>query len=103
MDIDQFDRIDKLADDVYNKFEELHQKGAFVDIENKMKEICSYLNEKYAISVSLDVEVFSEEKERSITLVKRGLACSGDQEPYLARLGSTAHRYVVNGQIVKLL
>ena len=102
MDADQFDKIDELADDVYDKFDELHKKGIFADIETKMKEICSHLKEGDSISVNFDVEVFSAEKEQTITLIKRGLACSRDQETHLVRSGSTAHRYIVNGQIVKL-
>ncbi len=43
MEPDQFDKIENLSDDVYDKFEELYKKGAFADIENKMKEICSNL------------------------------------------------------------
>jgi len=102
MDAEQFDSIEKLADNVYDKFDELYKKGIFAEIEAKMKDVCASLKEEYSISVNFDVEVFNSEKEQSITLTKRGIACFGGQAPYLASSGSTAHRYVVNGQIVKL-
>lgn len=102
MEVDQFDRIENLSDDVYDKFEELHKKGVFADIESKLKEICSSLKEEYSISVNLAVEVFNAEKEKSMILLGRGIECSGGHEPHLATSGSTSHRYVVNGHIVKL-
>lgn len=102
MEVDQFDRIENLSDEVYDKFEELHKKGVFADIESKLKEICSSLKEEYSISVNLAVEIFNPEKEKNITLLRRGIECSSGHETYLATSGSTSHRYVVNGHIVKL-
>ena len=102
MDSEQFDKMDKLADDVYEKFDDLYKQGVLADIEAKLKDVCSHLKEEYSISINLDMEVFSSKKEQTITLTKRGLACFRGEKPYLASSGSTAHRYVVNGQIFKL-
>jgi len=102
MDTDQFDRIHKLADDVYEKFDDLYKQGVLSDLEAKMKEICSSLKEEYSVSINFDMGVFSSEKEQLISLTKRGITCFGGGEPYLFSSGSTIHRYIVDGQIVKL-
>jgi ribosomal protein L32 len=102
MDSEQFDKVDKLADDVYEKFDDLYKQGVLADLESKMKEICVHLKKEYSVSINFDLEVFSDKKEQTITLIKRGMACFKGDSPYLATSGSTAHRYIVDGQIVKL-
>jgi len=47
MDAEQFDSIEKLADNVYDKFDELYKKGIFAEIEAKMKDVCASLKEEY--------------------------------------------------------
>ncbi len=103
MEKQQFEKLDKLADRICDKFAELDKKGAFSGIEEEMNKICSELPEKYDITFRFTLGIFDEEKENEIQLLETGISCFGQNTAYrLQGTGSTPHSYLVNGKISKI-
>lgn len=102
MEPTQFEGLDRLADDVYDKFEELRKKGLFADLEEKLKQACAKLGKNYSVSFNVDLDVFDSEKEKGMVLIKTGVACSGGDQPHRADGTSSVHTYIVNGMIRKV-
>lgn len=103
MEPNQFDKLDQLADAVYEKFEELDKAGHLKDLKAKLESLCADLDEKYSISINLDCDVFDSEKENAISLVRTGIACSGgEKNPFRVDSSATVHTYVVDGAMKKV-
>jgi len=103
MEQKQFDKLDQLADAVYDKFEELYKAGYLKELKSKLEELCSSLAEKYSVSINMDLDIFDSEKEKSISMVRTGIACSrGEKKPFRVDSSATVHTYITDGAIKKV-
>ena len=102
MEPEQFEKLDRLSDEAYDKFKEWYGKGFFKDLEEKLGQIGSFLKENYSVSLNLELDIFDSEREKTLTLMKTGIACIGGEKPYRADSGSTVHTYLVDGKIRKI-
>lgn len=103
MEKELFEKVDKLADQIADKFDELDKKGIFSDIENKMNEICAKLPEKYSMAFRFMLHFSDNEKEKDIQIMDVGIGVFGHNKPYRITGGSsTPHTYIVGGNIRKV-
>lgn len=99
MEESKFIQLRHLSDMAYDKFEELYSSGALAELEHEIYKVASDLPKTFSISLELNVSVFDEEREKSLSLLTTGLASDERGKPYRTRGDATVHRYVVDGHI----
>ena len=64
-----------------------------------MTKLKKKLGDRYLVSLGVTVDVFDQEMERCLLLLRNGLSGFGDDEPYHASGDSTPQKYVADGEI----
>jgi Zn-finger nucleic acid-binding protein len=95
----EFARLDPVADLVNDKCEELYQKGAFNEILARLKQVVAELPGDYSVSFDIQMNVFDNNRERSLRLLDTGFNVLKGEEPYRHYGDSTAQKYLVDGEI----
>ena len=103
MNMDKIDKLDQLADAVDEKLCDLIEKGELKDLKENLGNISSELSERYSISITLNLEIFDNVRNKSISLVKNGFNCVGHETPYqITSSCSSYHTYIVKGERLKV-
>ncbi|TWT66714.1 hypothetical protein Pla123a_46000 [Posidoniimonas polymericola] len=98
MDKNLYEQIDPDVDILAGQVTELIDSEACESIKRQLAELSRVLGE-YSLTLDIRLQVFDAERGRSLPLLQTGLATSAGNPPYTAWGDSTAHRYVVNGDL----
>jgi hypothetical protein len=100
MDKITFEAADPIIDEVADAASVLLQ-------DDSLKEMCRLLNNlkaavgsQYDISLSLNVDIFDEAKNRTMPLLQTGLSGFGGEKPFQTWGDSSPHRYIADGEIL---
>ena len=100
---DDIKYLDQLADDVDKKLSDLYEKGELKELERRLGEVCQKINDRYSVTLTLNLEVYDENRDKIITLVNNGISCFGRETPYrVTRSSSTNHTYILEGERVRI-
>jgi ribosomal protein L32 len=99
---DEFEQLEPLVDEVYDRSNEWFESQAFAGIRAELHRLSDLLPPKSSVSVDVVVRVFDDQREQDLPLLTTGIVLSAGHEPHPANSDSTVHRYVVNGEICKL-
>jgi len=95
----EFKKLDPLSDSINEKFDELHQNGAFEEILRMLKEATGQLPDTYSVSFDIRMNVFDADREMSLSLLTTGFSTSKGDDPYRHHGDSSPQKYWVNGQM----
>jgi Zn-finger nucleic acid-binding protein len=103
MENEKFLKLDKIADDVHDKFKKLNELGEFDEIKEKIQEVLKSIPEKYSIDLGLSLAIHDLERIKTIDIYSIGLTGIG-QEPKMFEYGDgyQFNRYLSNGNIVEI-
>ncbi len=102
MEASKFDRLEKLAEMVNDKINELFEDGEFSEIYKEIKNVAEEFNDNSAVSVEFGVNVFNSKKKNCLQTLSLALTSATNEEPYIAYGDSTPARYLVDGRIMKV-
>jgi hypothetical protein len=99
MDQSTWEDIDPQLDEIADEIERILAS----DDAKKLRELLATLSQTVVEDVSVDlncmVSIFDRDREKSLSLVNVGLGVSESGEVYPTSGDSSAHRYVVDGEI----
>ena len=98
----EFTALDKLADEVDEKAEEWLQSEALSELRAALEKAAASLPEGYQVTLDIKLNVFDEQRERTIELLSHGLCFSLGIQAFEASGTSSPHRYVVDGELCEL-
>lgn len=96
MDPELFKAADPLLDQIAEVAEQQLASG---ELRRLLVELGNRLAKGYTVALTLTVDVYDPEQERSLPLLNTGLATSEGQEPYRTWGDSSPQRYVVDAGI----
>ncbi len=102
MDVQTYDRTQELADLLLSELQRLHREKGLGKIEEKLKQISGSLPKGYSITLNFSVEVFDENREKSLKTGDAGLTCLEGDRPYLSTSESSPAKYIVDGELMKV-
>ena len=95
----EFRLLDPLTDFIDGKFDELHKTGELDGILAQLKEVVSQLPEDLSVSFDIQLNVFDNDREMGIALLRTGFNCHGGDDPYRHYGDSSVQKYSVNGEM----
>jgi hypothetical protein len=102
MDVQTYDATHELADVLMDELKRLYREKKLTAVEDKLKEISSNLPKGYSITVNFSVEVFDENREKSLKTTDAGITCMEGDNPYLSTNESSPAKYIVDGALMKV-
>lgn len=102
MNESEFKKLNALAEVVFSNIEALEQSGAWEKVLDQMAMTARDLPENFSVSLKFNLDVFDSEREKDLTLLSTGFACSPGHPPYEVSDESTIQRYVVDGDICQV-
>jgi len=94
----EFKMLDKVADTICDKFDDLHMAGVFSEIFEQLQTVAGRLPGTFYVNFNVELIVFDTKRERSRSLLSTGFT-TGEEKPYRASKDSSTQRYVVEGDI----
>ncbi|MHC4497411.1 MAG: hypothetical protein ACYSYM_16480 [Planctomycetota bacterium] len=95
----EFKLLDPLADSINDKFEELHEAGAFKHILHELKKAVAQPPNTYSVSFDIRVNVFDTDREKGLSLLTMGFNANKGQEPYRHYGDTSPQKYLVDGEM----
>ena len=102
MDVQTYDHTHELSDLLFTELQRLYREQRLTKVEEKLKEISASLPKGYSITVNFSVEVFDENRDKSLKTTDAGITCLEGDHPYLSTSESTPAKYIVDGEIQKV-
>ena len=99
MEKNEFEQIDPLIDDISEQVSELIEGETLDQLKAKLAEISRILGEPYSLTLDISLQVFDEEREKSLPLLQTGLSTNNGSPARQCWGDSSPHRYVVHGQL----
>ena len=94
-----FEKADPLLDEIAESTEEVLDSPTLAQQRKLLAGLNTEIGSRYAISLSVTVDVFDREKERCLPLLQTGLSGFEGDEPYHTTGDSTPQKYVADGEI----
>ena len=95
----EFRSLDSVAESINDKFEELHDAGAFAEILKQIQEASQTLPGTHSVTFDVRMEVYDKHRQKSLSLLTTGFAASKGQDPYRHYGDSTPQKYLVEGEM----
>lgn len=102
MDVQTYDLTHELADLLFTELQRLYGEQRLTKVEDKLKEISANLPKGYSLTVNFSVEVFDENRDKSLKTTDGGITCMDGDRPYLSTSESSAAKYIVDGELMKV-
>ncbi|HLP43406.1 MAG TPA: hypothetical protein VK465_18025 [Fibrobacteria bacterium] len=103
MEVQTYDHTHELADLLVSELQRLHRENKLTALEDKLKEISAALPKGYSITVNFSVEVFDENRDKSIRTTNAGITCMEGDRPYLSAHDEISPaKYIVDGVMMKV-
>ena len=103
MKASEFKALDPLAGALDERCDRWFASPEFAALKEALVRAAATLPPSYSMSVDVELRVFDSARERGgLSLLRTGLSASGEGELYRTAGDSTAHRYVVGGEICEL-
>jgi ribosomal protein L37E len=99
MDPSTFETADKYTDEIAEVVERLFGSPETKDLRNLLTEMSKAMGNRYSVTLDVRVDVFDNQKERSLPMLSVGLSAMEGKEPFPVSGDSSIHRYVVEGEI----
>jgi hypothetical protein len=98
----EFRRLQELADSLFAELDKLDEAGAWKKALQAMEMTAADLPKPHSISFKFTLSVFDTDRDKEMTVLSAGFACSSEGKPFDATGDSTIHRYVVDGEICQV-
>ena len=95
----EFKILDELADAVNDKVDSLAESGQFDELLKKLQEATGKLPESFSVSFDIQLNVFDENKEKMVPILRTGFATSQEKEPYRHFADTSEQKYMVDGEM----
>jgi hypothetical protein len=99
MDKSTFEIVDPLMDEIAESTEEVLDSPTLAQLSKLLVDLNTKIGSRYAVSLSVTVDVFDREKERCLPLLQTGLSGFDGDKPYHTTGDSTPQKYVADGEI----
>lgn len=99
MDQAIYDSIKEPLDRLESLVEEALDSETFALLREGLKRIGHGLGSQHSVDLSVRLEIFDREKERTLSLINSGYSCGNDGQPYRTHSDSSHQRYAVEGKI----
>ena len=100
MDKTTFEIADPMMDEIADAIGDLLDSPETATIRSLLTKLNDAIGKRYAVSFDVNIEVFDQEKERSLPLIQTGLSGFEDGELYQTWGDSTPQQYLVGGKVV---
>jgi predicted Zn-ribbon and HTH transcriptional regulator len=94
----EFRALDKLADAISDKFDDLYIAGEFTEILEQLQDAAGKLPDTYYANFNVELTIFDTKRRRSISLLSTGFSTGGEKPDRVAKDLST-QRYIVDGEM----
>jgi hypothetical protein len=98
----EFQALDPIADELYDRADEWFQSPAFGEIKAAMRRVSAVLPASYSVSIDVSLRVFDENRLQELPLLSTGMNTTAGKEPHRVDSDSTVHRYVLDGDIYQI-
>ena len=99
MDPSAFDASQSHLDDLAESIVSALELPELETLRAQLSALKTTLGQRYGVSLNLIIEVFDNEKEKGLPLLRTELATSNDGELYRTWSDSTPQRYITGGEI----
>jgi hypothetical protein len=99
MDANQFAKADPLLDEIAESLDKELAGPGFSNIGKILERIRKVFGEQYSVGLSLVVDLFDDEGERSLPLLTTGLLTVAGNPPFRTYGDSSPQRYIVDGKL----
>jgi hypothetical protein len=99
MDPKLFSAADRYIDQIDDALDQALASPELREVREALAALGKRLGDHYSVTLTCLVEVFDQQKGRTLPLLNMGLSTSNGAEPFPVSGDSTPHRYVVDGQI----
>ena len=100
MDRATFEAADKHVDRIAELVDEALGSPRFAELKRELAALSKAVGDRYSVDFTCLLNVFDGEAERGLSLLNTGLSCADGQEPYRSWGDSTAHKYIVDGEMM---
>lgn len=98
----EYRALDPLADEADEKAEEWLRTDTLGELRQALERVAASLPDSYQISLDISLNVFDNEREKSVELIKHGMCFSNGVRAYETSGTSSPHRYIVDGEVCEL-
>ena len=91
---------DPIMDEIADAIGVLLDSPETATVRSLLTRLNEAIGKRYAVSFDVNIEVFDQEKERCLPLIRTGLSGFEEGEPYQTWGDSTPQRYVVGGEVM---
>lgn len=99
---EKFKEANKIVDSIANEVSGLHDTGHLDEVQKSLEHFCRNLDEKLSINVTINVNIFDEDREKSVELTEFGYSCNGGERAYPVSSREAFNRYKINNEIVEI-
>ena len=99
MDPTLFDAADRHLDEIAEALDQALLSSELEKVRDSLAALGQKLGGRYSVSLTCLVEVYDQQKERTLPFLTAGLSTSNGSEPFSVTGDCTPQRYVVDGQI----
>jgi hypothetical protein len=99
MDQSAFDAADRHLDGIAESLDQALLAPELQMLRGSLAALGTALGPRYSVSLNCVVEVFDQQKERTLPLLNTGLSTSAGSEPFRIDGDCTPQRYLVDGEI----
>lgn len=100
MDKETFLEADKHVEEITELLVGLMEGEEFSAVRKALGELSMTLRDDYSVTLSVGVEAFGSEQERSLPLLRTGLSTHNGQPPHVVWGDSSRQKYIVDGEMV---
>ena len=97
MDPTLFNAADRHLDEIAEALDQALQSPELQKVRETLAALGQNLGERYSVSLTCLVEVYDQQKERTLPFLTAGLSTSNGREPFSVTGDCTPQRYLVDG------